>query len=81
MEFQAVDDRLALVQDRFILFGVTLSQFLGKNIAHVAAKEFPFFAQTAAIDEGLIDRNVPPVTILDKENDFGNMIEKLFNHD
>ena len=51
MQLQAVDDRLALAQDRFVLLGVTLGQFLGKDVPHVAAKDFPFLAQAAALDQ------------------------------
>jgi hypothetical protein len=46
----------------------------------MAAQHFPFLAQPATPDQGLIGRHAAPGTILDKENDFGNMIEMLLFH-
>jgi hypothetical protein len=80
MQFQAVDDQLALAQDRFVLPCVTPGQFLRKDVPDMAAQHFPFLAQPATPDQGLIGRHAAPGTILDKENDFGNMIEMLLFH-
>jgi hypothetical protein len=65
----------------FILPGVTFGQFLRKKVSHVATKHILFLAQTATLDQGLIGCHVAPIMILDKEDNFGNMIEKLFNHE
>ncbi len=76
MEFEAINDGAALLEDGEILAGVLLGEFFWKNIAHVLAQQFLLGAQAAALNEGFIDGDVASPDVLDKENNLGNVVKK-----
>jgi hypothetical protein len=79
MQFEVIDDRPAGAQNGLVLGGVKVGEFPWENFADLLTQELAFLLQPAALDQGLVDRQVTACGVFDKECRFRNVIEQLFN--
>ena len=78
MQLEAVKNGPARAQDRGVLRGVTFREFRRKNVAHMEAEQFAFFAQPTALDERLVDGEIVTARVFEEERGLRQVVEKLF---
>ncbi len=79
MQLEVIDDRTPGPHYHLILVRVDLRQFFWKNLAHMAADQFPFILAATSFDQRLIHREIAPPGVLHKKRGVRQMIEKLFD--
>src|SRR5262245_34172385 len=76
MQFELGCEHAAAVHDRAVLLGDPPSQVTREDLFGRAPQELTLAFAAGALDEGLIDRSVATIAILEKVDRVGNGIEQ-----
>ena len=78
MQFQLVENGVALTQDLFVLRPITFAEGRRKNFIGAASDQFAFLPPAAALHERPVHDHVSAAIVLDEEDHVREAIEQRF---